>query len=348
MILFIIGNGFDKAHNLPTDYQKDLVSILKKNNMEKFNFINELYFNGDEKLWADFEENIGNVKRLDQLDQPITDKIQDFFTEYSDPNQWTYSSDSENYGSEDMEVENARYEAESNKPNDSDFELIYSDFKEFLDEGMEEMIAKANYQIANHKIAKIQDLHLTHSDYYLNFNYTNTLEKVYHIPANNILHIHGTLEDMIYGNKIQALSNITSNSFEIDFENYLKDDINEKAYSTSLISDYLNAIQYSDDEKEVLEKELADQVDDENFSFEKNIQIDRLKKFITILPVKIDEIVVLGHSLGEIDMPYFEYIGKKLPKVQWYISYYKRPENIDNYKKLSFSNRVKIFEFPEI
>lgn len=35
---------------------------------------------------------------------------------------------------------------------------------------------------------------------YLNFNYTKTLEKLYNIPTNSILHIHGTIgEEVIIG-----------------------------------------------------------------------------------------------------------------------------------------------------
>ena len=35
MILFIIGNGFDRNLKLPTDYRNDLRRILKKNNIDR-------------------------------------------------------------------------------------------------------------------------------------------------------------------------------------------------------------------------------------------------------------------------------------------------------------------------
>lgn len=78
MFLYIIGNGFDKAHNLPTDYRNDLMRILKQKDNEKFQFINNLYFKGDEKLWSHFEDNIGNIKKYDELDQKYTNIVQDF------------------------------------------------------------------------------------------------------------------------------------------------------------------------------------------------------------------------------------------------------------------------------
>ena len=45
MILFIIGNGFDRNLKLPTYYRNDLRRILKKNDIDRFNIIDNLYFN---------------------------------------------------------------------------------------------------------------------------------------------------------------------------------------------------------------------------------------------------------------------------------------------------------------
>lgn len=244
MFLYIIGNGFDKAHNLPTDYRNDLRRILKQKDSEKFEFIDSLYFKGDEKLWSNFEDNIGNVKKYDQVDQKYADIVQAFFNEYSNIVQ--YSIESENYGNDDMEMDNATDAAESHKPGDSDFELD-SDFKDFIDEGMEEMIKEANDEIANNKISKIPNLlklPLTTSDFYINFNYTNTLEDIYGIPSKNILHIHGTINDMIYGNNDSVLTDVTPNKFEIDFENHEIDEIGVDGYVTPFREAFMEAIQY--------------------------------------------------------------------------------------------------------
>ncbi len=341
MFLCIIGNGFDKAHNLPTDYRNDLMRILKQKDNEKFQFINNLYFKGDEKLWSHFEDNIGNIKKYDELDQKYTNIVQDFFNEYS--NIYQYPAESENYGNDDMEVDNATDAAESHRPRDSDFELDY-DFKDFIDEGMEEMIKEANDKIANNQVSKIPNLPLTTSDFYITFNYTNTLEEVYKISSKNILHIHGTLKDMIYGNDVSKLTDVDSGNFNIDFDNYEKDDLNIDSYVTPFTKAFMDAIQYSDSEKEELEKKLSDQLNDQNSLFEKDLQKDKLIKFMNILPKNVDKIIVIGHSLGKIDIPYFETIRKMLPQVHWWISYYKSPNNMSNYKNLSFSNNVTLFK----
>lgn len=51
--LFIVGNGFDLAHNLPTSYEKDFKRIAK-NNESVSNFW-ELYSFDGSKIWSNFE-----------------------------------------------------------------------------------------------------------------------------------------------------------------------------------------------------------------------------------------------------------------------------------------------------
>lgn len=343
-VLFIIGNGFDRAHNLPTDYKNDFVRILKKINEDQFQFINKLYFNGDEDLWKDFEENIGNVKSVEHLEEEYSEKLERYFSENSDPNQYSYPIDSENYGNEDMEVENARYEAEVNRPK---FELDYTNFGDFLNERLKVMLNMANQKLEDKNIIRNNDLTITSTDYFVNFNYTNTLEKIYNIPINHILYIHGTVKNMIYGNQEFNLSDIASEDFNIDHENPYISEIPIEAYHTSLMSDYLDIIKYSKDDIDENLGEIVEQLNDENSSFEKELQIKKLEKFLANLPNDISKICVLGHSIGKVDIPYFEFMRKKIPVVPWNISYYKDPKSIANYENLSFSKDINIFEFPK-
>lgn len=81
MILFIIGNGFDRNSKLPTDYRNDLRRILKKNDIDRFNIIDNLYFNNNEFLWSQFENKIGNIqeKAINDISESIDDDYQRFF-----------------------------------------------------------------------------------------------------------------------------------------------------------------------------------------------------------------------------------------------------------------------------
>lgn len=54
--LFIIGNGFDLAHNLPTRFDPDFKNIALKH--EENNFW-EIY-RSDVDIWSDFENSLGH------------------------------------------------------------------------------------------------------------------------------------------------------------------------------------------------------------------------------------------------------------------------------------------------
>ncbi len=68
--LYIIGNGFDLAHELPTSYNKNLKPILEKNDKELFDLVNNLYFvlnsNSQDDYWFEFEKHIGEITDIEQ------------------------------------------------------------------------------------------------------------------------------------------------------------------------------------------------------------------------------------------------------------------------------------------
>ena len=52
-ILFIIGNGFDLAHRLPTRFDPDFREIAEKNESNPYFW--ELYQSAEPNIWSDFE-----------------------------------------------------------------------------------------------------------------------------------------------------------------------------------------------------------------------------------------------------------------------------------------------------
>ncbi|WP_274518647.1 AbiH family protein [Streptococcus mutans] len=52
-ILFIIGNGFDLAHGLPTKFNPDFKEIAEKNESNPYFW--ELYQTEEADIWSDFE-----------------------------------------------------------------------------------------------------------------------------------------------------------------------------------------------------------------------------------------------------------------------------------------------------
>lgn len=128
------------------------------------------------------------------------------------------------------------------------------------------------------------------TDTFVNFNYTPTLEDTYKVPYENILHIHGQThwesyceyKEQDYWKYPDAWLNYGYGVSSIKYRSRLNSD---EALAFSRISDLYT-------------------------EFEKNIKEDCLKKFIG--DTKFNSFVIIGHSLGDVDMPYFSIINKHL------------------------------------
>ena len=129
------------------------------------------------------------------------------------------------------------------------------------------------------------------SGLFLVFNYTSTLEKVYGVPSSQVLHIHGDAgnpdDDLIMGHD------------KLYKEVPQKDDFYDRTEYQHQITNVINGL-YKDTAK----------------------IISRHKDFFSLLS-SIDTIVVYGHSIADVDLPYFQEIKKNIqPNATWHISYH--------------------------
>lgn len=127
---------------------------------------------------------------------------------------------------------------------------------------------------------------------FLSFNYTETLESIYNIPRDNIRYLHGRRNS---NDKL-----IVGHCNDIDGDAYLPD--------APAIYEYQAY------------RSIADVVNDER----KNIGDIILKNndFWQQL-INIDKVVVYGHSLSDVDRPYFKQISNNInPASEWYFSIY--------------------------
>jgi hypothetical protein len=147
-----------------------------------------------------------------------------------------------------------------------------------------------------------QKFELSPQSWYLTFNYTKLLEDIYGIPMGHICHIHGCIDD----------------SEEII-----------TGHDQSFIQPNYNA--QSDEEERAKEK-----IKDLLYTYYKDQkkQIDKNETFFLSLP-EIKHIVVIGHSLADIDLGYF---GKVLSLTNkntiWHFSYYSEDDkkHVDKFK----------------
>ena len=132
----------------------------------------------------------------------------------------------------------------------------------------------------------------------LNFNYTASLELYYGISQNDILYIHNKADghgsDLIFGHGTNKESDPKTDEQD---EN---GDSNRTIFTDAEDAARTIFYEFKKDTKSIL-------------------RIHR--EFFTGLS-NIDQIIVLGHSLGDVDWPYFRYLRKCLPSAEWQISYY--------------------------
>lgn len=151
-------------------------------------------------------------------------------------------------------------------------------------------------------------------DMILSFNYTSTIESVSNAMDVPILHIHGFYNDgeaLILGYK-----------------------------------EFLNNLDYSNNEDNdyYIQKQL-DLIIEFCKSLKKNIQMEKLESFLNKAG-EIDEVLVYGHSLGDVDAQYLELIESKLQPKTWKVSYYIDKEDlISNLEGLSFKGKTEFFRW---
>jgi len=266
--LYIIGNGFDLHHNLETRYSH-FCNYVDKNDKELFEFIN-CYVNVDsdkDGLWKDFENSLGTFDhKIFYGDYDNTDPTSDKFK----------LSDMRGLVDELSEISETMI--------DRLYEALY------------DWLIKLVYPDKGYKTLAI-DI----NSKYLTFNYTDTLNKLYSIPKENILHIHNSVEthgsDLIFGHG------------RIIEQEPLFDSEGNSNYPTS---DWADA-------KESSKMFLAHSYKDTQAIIKENIA------FFNDL-IDIDEIIVLGHSLNDIDLLYFEYLHTIAYNAKWTVSYYDKSE----------------------
>lgn len=129
------------------------------------------------------------------------------------------------------------------------------------------------------------------SGLFLVFNYTDTLEKVYGVPPSQILHIHGDAgnlaDELIVGHD------------KLYKEVPQEDDFYDRTEYQHQIANVINGL-YKDTAK----------------------IISRHHEFFIQLS-SIDTVVVYGHSIADVDLPYFQEIKKNIQSNgTWHISYH--------------------------
>jgi hypothetical protein len=136
---------------------------------------------------------------------------------------------------------------------------------------------------------------------YLTFNYTNTLQRLYLIADKNILHIHNSIAtyryNLVFGHGIKI-----EQEPQVDSEG--NGSYPSQAYYEAEEASKMLLYHFYKDTKKIISK---------NLDFFDNL-------------CDIDKIIVMGHSINKIDMPYFKQLNTKIKHAKWTVSYYKKED----------------------
>lgn len=280
--LYIIGNGFDRAHELETSYVHfhEWLRNHKKNYSDASDFVDSIEgLTNGVNLWRDFENALGSINSVEYLKRLIADCK--------------------------SEQENENWIAQS--------DAVYADL-EFIIRTQYNQLIDAFCDWARDidtDGVELEYVGLNNEDnYFFTFNYTDTLENIYHIPNERIMHIHGYAREK--GSKI-----IVGHS---------KDYRLDRNALMALLDAELPA-----DGGDSVDKLI--EILNETCKDADGIIHSQTQYFQELSQQNIRKIIVIGHSYGEVDWPYFNKIKAICPNAKWELQWFSC-KDYQNAKKL--------------
>ncbi len=280
MKLFIIGNGFDLAHHLPTRFFdfRTFLSGAHPDFLEQFESHYGLYPGCDEDeqreiLWNEFETSLSNIDEDIILSEGTNINL--------------------GLEVEDMGVEDTICWCVRNMLGNIDK----------LPKYLREWVQSIRIRDC---LPRTSQIGMSHEDMFVSFNYTAVLENVYRLTKEQVIHIHGSLrsytEDPIVGHSnsqcIQNMQEEISKALEL---------FDEKRRGTCRAIHQYYVKTFKDVKK---------------YSY----------GLIPLYGQNIDEMIVVGHAISDIDLPYFEEIDRLTGKSKNWTVYCRNNQKAESKK----------------
>ena len=253
---------------------------MNKNDKDFLNLIEEHLLHKEGELWKDFESALARLNK---------DSVEDYASSVLMP----YSNDEwSDSGHHDYQYE---------------IDKIVTALTDSLKCKLSEWIFEIDLSNYNKKLRFINP-----ENYYLTFNYTQTLQSLYAVPDKNILHIHGKSENpnssLILGHGDNPIKQEKLSRYDADKDIRI-------LQGEQGIAEYFK-----------LSYKPTDRIISDN------------RDFFTALN-EIDKVIILGHSMSDVDMPYFKRILQSVnfKNTVWQISYFAESDKIrfqQQFKKL--------------
>lgn len=294
MKLYLIGNGFDLHHGLETSYYHYKKYLLSKSKSIVDEFESFEYFmnvSDKEQLWSNLEKSL-----TFSYDELVSNLARDYYRDVMSDSDSRWHS---------MEIES----------------MISTEFvEEFVGGYLFDWIENESKR----NVDMDANLNMDKEALYISFNYTDTLSRVYDIHVDNILHIHGSVDD---GSREAIVFGSGDNDCN-ECEKYLVNEYGRDEFYGASIEPAVRVL--------VEITELTS----------KNIKDNYEMLFDFIEGNTIEEVVIMGHSISEssYDNGYYEnVIIPSLKKDVCWTFYWYREEDKEGI--LSFINRNKISNY---
>ncbi len=298
--LYIIGNGFDRYHGLDTRYHSFAFFILE-NYSDLYKRLIKYYNLPDlnpkdsesfkERHWADFENQLAGL---------------DFETVLEDNLNYLANPSSPDFRDRDWHA--YQFQMES----------VVDNLTKDLCEAFKEFILSVKFpESVDSKLIELKS-----NSTFLNFNFTDTLEKYYYVKSKRILYIHGKAK--IPDEKLILGHGIDPTTFE-EKEKKPPDGLTEEElemWRDQMSNDY--DYSYESGKSELMyyfetSFKLTDEIIKKHESF-----FDSLKD--------VKQIIVLGHSISTVDQPYFKKVIRSVndKSISWIVSYHSDTSHLEN------------------
>ncbi len=289
--LYIIGNGFDLHHNLQTDYNsfglclRSDFSEIYEHLLDFFDFADLEGLESSEEHKHLWSQFESDLANLD------SDSVMDKFSHLvADPGGADFRD--RNWGDYSFEMKS-----------------FVDNFCTNLLIAFNEFINSVDYPSLDERVR----LKLSKNAFYLSFNYTETLQRYYQIEDSKINYIHGrasdTCKDIVLGHAIEP-------------ENFIEPEPIPPAYLTP-------------EQLAMWEESMSDQQDfstqiaqDELHRYFKNTFkptteiIEKNETFFKSISI-VKKVYILGHSLSDVDLPYFKKIIDQVdPNARYFVTYF--------------------------
>lgn len=276
-VLYILGNGFDLMHNVPSSYYSFRDSLGKNNALRR---ALENYWT-PEDLWADFEAALAQINVIAMSSSEML-------------NMWM-----EDFGAYDEDASVASFYLAAEAAADPMITVT-----EELQPHFRRWVESLKVGTADRPLRS-----LFRNGKVLCFNYTEFVETLYGVSEENVCYIHGCRrkmknqpkDELILGHEPGA----SDAAFGYEEGKSAWRNLKQKCPLVSLAQEQVLYSIYEGDEQ--LTKHTAQIIQKHQVFF------DSLGS--------IKQIIVIGHSLSDVDLPYFQKICENLPDqqdVHWY------------------------------